>query len=153
PSARRDSSSSTSYQASGGKPAALSSASTAASTACCARTSRVQARMTASDGRRAGMAAIRHTYQTLQIDARAFTWMQVHLSGGPKEVPMDKLTLISHDLCPYVQRAVIALSEKGVPFDRVYIDLNAKPDWFLAISPLGKVPLLKVGDHVIFESA
>src|SRR5215470_12261451 len=79
--------------------------------------------------------------------------MQVHLSGGPKEVPMDKLTLISHDLCPYVQRAVIALTEKGVPFDRVYIDLNAKPDWFLAISPLGKVPLLKVGDHVIFESA
>jgi glutathione S-transferase len=39
-----------------------------------------------------------------------------------------------------------------VPFDRVYIDLAAKPDWFLAISPLGKVPLLKVGDHVIFES-
>jgi glutathione S-transferase len=66
---------------------------------------------------------------------------------------MEKLTLISHDLCPYVQRAVIALTEKGVPFDRVYIDLAAKPDWFLAISPLGKVPLLEVGDHVIFESA
>jgi glutathione S-transferase len=70
-----------------------------------------------------------------------------------KEVPVEKLTLISHDLCPYVQRAVIALTEKGVPFDRVYIDLAAKPDWFLAISPLGKVPLLKVGGHVIFESA
>ena len=66
---------------------------------------------------------------------------------------MPKLTLISHDLCPYVQRAVIALAEKGVAFDRVYIDLAAKPDWFLAISPLGKVPLLKVGDDVIFESA
>jgi glutathione S-transferase len=67
---------------------------------------------------------------------------------------MPKLTLISHDLCPYVQRAVIALTEKGVAFDRVYVDLAAKPDWFLAISPLGKVPLLKVGDHhVIFESA
>jgi glutathione S-transferase len=64
-----------------------------------------------------------------------------------------KLTLISHDLCPYVQRAVIALSEKGVPFDRVYIDLADKPDWLPAISPLGKVPLLKVGDAVIFESA
>jgi glutathione S-transferase len=65
---------------------------------------------------------------------------------------MPKLTLISHDLCPYVQRAVIALTEKGVAFDRVYVDLAAKPDWFLAISPLGKVPLLKVGDAVIFES-
>ena len=66
---------------------------------------------------------------------------------------MPKLTLISHDLCPYVQRAVIALTEKGVPFDRVYIDLAAKPDWFLAVSPLGKVPVLTVGDDAIFESA
>jgi glutathione S-transferase len=69
------------------------------------------------------------------------------------EANMPKLSLVSHDLCPYVQRAVIALTEKDVPFDRVYIDLGAKPDWFLAISPLGKVPLLKVGDAVIFESA
>jgi glutathione S-transferase len=69
------------------------------------------------------------------------------------ETAMPKLTLISHDLCPYVQRAVIALTEKGVAFDRVYVDLGAKPDWFLKISPLGKVPLLKVGDDVIFESA
>lgn len=66
---------------------------------------------------------------------------------------MPKLTLISHDLCPYVQRAVIALTEKGVPFDRTYIDLDNKPDWFLAISPLGKVPLLRVEGAVIFESA
>ena len=66
---------------------------------------------------------------------------------------MPKLTLISHDLCPYVQRAVIALTEKGVRFDRVYIDLASKPDWFLAVSPLGKVPLLQVDDAVIFESA
>ena len=63
------------------------------------------------------------------------------------------LTLVSHHLCPYVQRAVIALTEKGVPFERVYIDLGDKPDWFKAISPLGKVPLLKVGEAVLFESA
>jgi glutathione S-transferase len=63
------------------------------------------------------------------------------------------LKLISHKLCPYVQRAVIALTEKGVPFERLDIDLANKPDWFLKISPLGKTPVLVVGDKAIFESA
>lgn len=66
---------------------------------------------------------------------------------------MTTLRLISHALCPYVQRAVIALTEKGVAFERVDIDLAAKPDWFLKLSPLGKVPVLVDGDAVIFESA
>ena len=69
-----------------------------------------------------------------------------------------KLTLISHHLCPYVQRAAIALAEKQVPFERIWIDLSAKPDWFMKISPLGKVPVLVVEDadgqqSAIFESA
>jgi glutathione S-transferase len=68
----------------------------------------------------------------------------------------QKLTLISHKLCPYVQRAVIALTEKGVPFERIDIDLANKPDWFLKISPLGKVPVLVVetanGEVALFES-
>lgn len=64
-----------------------------------------------------------------------------------------KLTLISHELCPYVQRAAIALAEKGVPFGRIDIDLANKPDWFLALSPTGRVPLLRVDDAVLFESA
>jgi glutathione S-transferase len=63
------------------------------------------------------------------------------------------LKLISHKLCPYVQRAVMALTEKGVAFERVNIDLAHKPEWFLAISPLGKTPVLLVGDVAIFESA
>jgi len=70
---------------------------------------------------------------------------------------IDNLTLVSHHLCPYVQRAAVALAEKGVPFERVMIDLSSKPDWFTAISPLGKVPLLQVRhdgmETVIFESA
>jgi glutathione S-transferase len=64
-----------------------------------------------------------------------------------------RLRLISHKLCPYVQRAVIALTEKGVAFDRIDIDLANKPDWFLKISPLGRTPVLQVGDAAIFESA
>ena len=64
------------------------------------------------------------------------------------------LTLISHHLCPYVQRAAIALNERQVPFERRNIDLRNKPDWFLNLSPLGKVPILVIDDDtVLFESA
>jgi glutathione S-transferase len=70
---------------------------------------------------------------------------------------MTKLRLISHRLCPYVQRAVIVLDEKGAAFEREDIDLGNKPEWFLKLSPLGKVPLLTVEENgrteVIFESA
>jgi glutathione S-transferase len=71
---------------------------------------------------------------------------------------MTRLTLISDHLCPYVQRAAIALLEKGVPFERVTVDLAHKPDWFIALSPLGKVPLLRVqngrgAEAVLFESS
>ena len=66
---------------------------------------------------------------------------------------MPDLKLISFDLCPYVQRAAIALAEKGVAFERITIDLANKPDWFLKLSPLGKVPVLLVDGEPIFESA
>jgi glutathione S-transferase len=71
---------------------------------------------------------------------------------------MPQLQLVSHHLCPYVQRAVIVAAEKGIALERVLIDLAAKPDWFLTLSPTGKVPLLRVRDgsgseHVLFESA
>ncbi|MBD2465630.1 glutathione S-transferase family protein [Oscillatoria sp. FACHB-1407] len=67
------------------------------------------------------------------------------------KLPM--LKLISFHLCPYVQRSIITLTEKQIPHEREYIDLSNKPDWFLKISPLGKVPLLLVDNEVLFESA
>lgn len=64
-----------------------------------------------------------------------------------------RLTLVSHHLCPFVQRAAIALLEKGVEFERRTIDLANKPDWFLQVSPLGRTPVLLVGQQPIFESS
>ena len=65
---------------------------------------------------------------------------------------MSNLHLISHHLCPYVQRAVIVLSEKNIPHERTYIDLANKPDWFQTLSPLGRVPVLQTNGAVLFES-
>ena len=66
---------------------------------------------------------------------------------------MHKFRLISFKLCPFVQRSVIVLKEKKIPFEIEYIDLANKPDWFLKISPTGKVPVLEVDGKVLFESA
>lgn len=66
---------------------------------------------------------------------------------------MARYELVSFHLCPFVQKAAIALQARGVDYDITYIDLSDKPDWFLAISPYGKVPLLRVGEDTIFESS
>jgi len=66
---------------------------------------------------------------------------------------MHHFELISNILCPYTQRAAIQLAEKGLEARRTYIDLADKPNWFLQLSPLGKVPVLRVGDAAVFETA
>jgi glutathione S-transferase len=40
-----------------------------------------------------------------------------------------------------------------VPFARRDVDLADKPAWFRALSPLGKTPVLLVGEEPLFESA
>jgi glutathione S-transferase len=66
---------------------------------------------------------------------------------------MQNIELVSFKICPFVQRSVIALEEKGIDYKITYIDLQSPPDWFKQLSPLGKVPLLKVNDIALFESA
>jgi glutathione S-transferase len=69
------------------------------------------------------------------------------------EGPGPEHVLVSHALCPYVQRAAIVLAEKGVAFTRRDVDLSLKPAWFTALSPLGKTPVLLAGGQALFESA
>ena len=47
---------------------------------------------------------------------------------------------------------MIVLRAKKVEFDVTYITKDDKPDWFLELSPHGKVPVLKVNDIALFES-
>lgn len=55
--------------------------------------------------------------------------------------------------CPYVHRTRLVMLEKGIDFDFTVIDTKNKPDWFLKISPYGKVPVIKHGDAILYESA
>ena len=63
-----------------------------------------------------------------------------------------KPKLISFRLCPFVRRAVMMLGLKSVDFDIAYVDLAEPPEWFLKLSPRKKVPLLQVGEEILFES-
>jgi glutathione S-transferase len=66
---------------------------------------------------------------------------------------MAKYLLVSFKTCPWVQRAAIVLREKNVAFEFRHIEPDNRPDWFLAISPHKKVPVLRVDEKVsLFES-
>src|SRR6185436_19571281 len=66
---------------------------------------------------------------------------------------MAKYLLVSFKTCPWVQRAAIVLREKNIDFEFRHIDRDNRPDWFLAISPHKKVPVLRIDDKVsLFES-
>lgn len=80
---------------------------------------------------------------------------EVHLANPNQTIREagEKPRLISFKLCPFVQRAAIVLAHKRIEYDIQYIDLANPPAWFPSISPLKKVPVLAVGESVIFESA
>jgi len=67
---------------------------------------------------------------------------------------MTKYLLVSFKTCPWVQRAAIVLREKNIPFEFRHIEPDNRPDWFLAISPHKKVPVLRLDERVsLFESS
>lgn len=66
---------------------------------------------------------------------------------------MAKYLLVSFKTCPWVQRAAIVLREKKIDFEFRHIEPDNRPDWFIAISPHRKVPVLRIDDTVsLFES-
>jgi len=63
------------------------------------------------------------------------------------------LTLYDAARCPYCARVRIALAEKGIEWEAVAIDLDARPDWLYEKNPLGRVPVLEEDGWVLPESA
>src|SRR5271170_2375421 len=67
---------------------------------------------------------------------------------------MAKYLLVSFKTCPWVQRAAIVLREKNAAFEFRHIEPDNRPEWFLAISPHKKVPVLRIDEKVsLFESS
>ncbi|OUR76266.1 glutathione S-transferase [Alphaproteobacteria bacterium 46_93_T64] len=63
------------------------------------------------------------------------------------------IKIVSFKICPFVQRVTALLEAKKIPYEIEYISLKDKPDWFLALSPTGQVPLLVTeAGSALFES-
>jgi len=66
---------------------------------------------------------------------------------------MDPIKIYSSARCPYAQRTRMLMIEKELPFELTEVDLSNKPDWFLKVSPYGKVPVIVDEGNTIYESA
>ena len=66
---------------------------------------------------------------------------------------MESIKIYSSARCPYAQRTRMLMIEKEIPFELTEVDLRNKPDWFLAVSPYGKEPVIVDDGQTIYESA
>ena len=78
------------------------------------------------------------------------TKLSAKSSGGSTQ-------FITNKMCPYAQKAWIALESSGTPFEIREVSLygpNGKPDWFWALNPQGTVPIVTMngGDDVYADS-
>ena len=56
---------------------------------------------------------------------------------------MTDIVLYGSPLSPFVRKAAALLEEKGQPYEIEAVDVFNPPEWFLAISPLKRIPVLR----------
>jgi glutathione S-transferase len=67
---------------------------------------------------------------------------------------MAEVEVFSIAVCPFAQRTRMVLALKGVDFVLTEIDITRpRPDWFLAMNPLGQVPVIRHAGRVLNESS
>ncbi|KAI3723021.1 hypothetical protein L2E82_34306 [Cichorium intybus] len=78
----------------------------------------------------------------------------IAMASSPLEVCAKSSLTVPNKLgdCPFTQRVLLTLEEKHLAYDLKLIDLGNKPEWFLSVSPEGKVPIAKIDDKWIADS-
>ena len=61
-------------------------------------------------------------------------------------------TLYGASLSPYVRKVRVAMAEKGLTYEHIQIDPARRPEDYYDISPFGRIPALRDGDHVLADS-
>ncbi|KAG8076164.1 hypothetical protein GUJ93_ZPchr0006g43468 [Zizania palustris] len=80
--------------------------------------------------------------------------LKARASAEPLEVCAKASVTVPGRLgdCPFTQRVLLTIEEKHLPYDIKLVDLTDKPDWFLKISPEGKVPIVKFEEQWVADS-
>lgn len=63
------------------------------------------------------------------------------------------LTVLGAGVSPFVRKVRVVLAEKGLEYTHEQISPFAPPPGWREISPLGKIPVFRDGDHVINDSS
>ena len=63
------------------------------------------------------------------------------------------LTLYGAILSPFVRKVRIQLGEQNIAHEHIKVPPLQQPDWYYAISPLGRIPAIKDGDVALADSA
>ena len=66
------------------------------------------------------------------------------------------IKLYDYPQCPFCRKVRIVLLEKGIEYERIFVDLRKKEQKkgdFLRLNPYGKVPVLIDDGVVIYESS
>jgi glutathione S-transferase len=67
------------------------------------------------------------------------------------QVNLNYIRLYGHMLCPFVEKARIALAARAIPFQQVNIDLTKKAAWHVALG--GLVPILELQDGTLINES
>jgi glutathione S-transferase len=62
------------------------------------------------------------------------------------------IVLFTADECPFCVRTRLVLDGKGIEHERVEVDLGDKPAWLREMNPRNRVPVIRDGDAVLWES-
>ncbi|KAE9372201.1 glutathione S-transferase [Stipitochalara longipes BDJ] len=86
-------------------------------------------------------------------DAKLFP----HATGAAEEMVKahqkeEPLKLYSGWFCPFVQRVLLVLLEKKIPFQYIEVNPYHKPESLLSLNPRGLVPTLEYDNKPLYES-